>query len=765
ELDSLIAWQERILIHVDKSIIAEDTPLYFKAYNLTGPNRVRATLSKVLKVELMNDQKQPIAAQYYKIDNGMSSGAFVVPKKLGKGSYTLRAYTRWMQNYGESFYCSTKLQLGSSEVRTNGNETIKKPLAVSFHPEGGTLIANLNNRLLIKTTSALSAADGIIGEIIDSNNNTVASARAFGPEVMSAIFIPKTKESYTLKTNNGFTYPLPTPIPSGCILSVNNLDTASLRIRIQATSEFINSKVWLKGEMSGVTYIKKELELQTSTIVVNVPKQGIPFGVLTLSIHDNKGGILAKRPVFIDSKKDLKLSISQLGHNNNRDELAFKIRVTDANGKPVATEVSLSATNGDSDPFTVQSMESNTFNWELDELAKNTGQLGRIDRYINDLGLLTSVDAQNDMISQGVPDRITYPFQQGLNLFGYAYNLNNQLLKNTKIQVLWASGTDVIVQEIKSDDFGRIRLENLQFVGETKLVFRTVGNDTSSRLVKVVPIQESYETKNISKSMARVNSQKHGREIKASTWEPIENEKRIELKEVEVTEYKTERKRAMPAVYGLNATRTRTVIQDLERPKRVFQLLQVIPGIMVKGDLDYPTVSMLAGRNAFGTSPVKPASALDQPGPLWVLDGFILENSNNFKPEWGISMLDIDRIELLPPAEASIYGSRAARGVFMVYTRNGSDYEYVNRKEGQLNFQGYAESPTFKSHLEKMIKRPKKYQDGVNTLFWDPSIKTNDQGEAIVRFKVPFAFEKIALKASTVTELGGIGSTKLVIPN
>jgi len=328
--------------------------------------------------------------------------------------------------------------------------------------------------------------------------------------------------------------------------------------------------------------------------------------------------------------------------------------------------------------------------------------------------------------------------------------------------MLGASDADVIAQEFKTDSSGRIRLENLQLVGETELVFRTVGYEAASRLVKIIPVQKTFETKNLSKSVARVNSQKHGRVNKASTSEPIENEKRIELKEVEVTEYKIERKRAMPAVYGLNATRTRTLIQDLKRPKSVFQLLQAIPGIMVKGDLDYPTVGMLVGGNSFGTRPVKSVSTLDQSGPLWVLDGFILENSNNFKPEWGISMLDIDRIELLVPAEASIYGSRASRGVFLVYTRNGSDYDYVNRKEAQLNFQGYFESPTFDSYVKKVIKRPKKYKNRVTTLFWDPKINTDENGEAIVRFNTPIESDRLELKASAVTKNGKIGSVKVL---
>ena len=73
-----------------------------------------------------------------------------------------------MQNYGEPFYFTKELQLGSSKVKINGNEESNEPFSVSFHPEGGGLIANLSNRLLIKIHTADGESDNIHGEIIDS---------------------------------------------------------------------------------------------------------------------------------------------------------------------------------------------------------------------------------------------------------------------------------------------------------------------------------------------------------------------------------------------------------------------------------------------------------------------------------------------------------------------------------------------------------------------------------------------------------------------
>jgi len=52
----------------------------------------------------------------------MSEGALAVPEKLDKDTYTLLAYTRWMQNYGESFYFTKELHYGPNKSREIKNK-------------------------------------------------------------------------------------------------------------------------------------------------------------------------------------------------------------------------------------------------------------------------------------------------------------------------------------------------------------------------------------------------------------------------------------------------------------------------------------------------------------------------------------------------------------------------------------------------------------------------------------------------------------------
>jgi len=762
ESDSLITWQERILLHIDKPIINEGSPLFFKAYTLTGPNRVRATLSKVLKVELVNQSKDVLATQYHKIEEGMSEGAFIISKKLQDGNYTLRAYTRWMQNYGESFYVTKKLILGTENVINSIQKTNMQNLEVSFYPEGGNLITNFNNRLLIKATTKDGNPIDIKGDIVDGAGNKVMPLVSFDNGMMSAIFQPKPNAKYSLKTTNGSIFKLPEVKDTGYLLNVNNLNSGLLNIRVQASPEMVSKAIWIQGTMSGVTYFRRKLDLKTSVAELEISKTGIPFGVMMVSLIDENDNQMAKRPAFIDADNSLNLSVIPLDKNTNEGELAFKVSVTNKDGNPITTQVSISATNAIA-MNTNKTNEQSSFAWEREELNGTGKNLARTNRFIKDLELLTS--SKNDIAAfQNLPDRVKYPFQIGLDLFGYAYDLNNTLLKNTKIQMLSTSDDNAVVKEFDTDGSGRIRLENMQLVGDNELIFRTTANDTKSRLVKLVPIQESYDKNHKPKSVLAFEKQKNRETVQTSPWEPINSDNLVELDEVAVIEKKIERPRAMSEVYGIKANKNKTIVQDVERPRFLFQLFAELPGVMVSGSSEAPSVSLISnsGRGSGSGTPNNFGSMLDQSGPLWVIDGFIWGNSPGVDPEMGLTAWDIDRIELPERSDWSIYGSRAALGVIMVYTRNGSDIDYINRKEGRLNFQGYYDSPSFDSYSAQLAKRPKRYENKATTLFWNPNIETDENGEAIVRFTPPIEYQNIEIKVSAVTENGEIASTKTV---
>ena len=59
---------------------------------------------------------------------------------------------------------------------------------------------------------------------------------------------------------------------------------------------------------------------------------------------------------------------------------------------------------------------------------------------------------------------------------------------------------------------------------------------------------------------------------------------------------------------------------------------------------------------------------------------------------------------MVEAGQTSIFGVQAPAGVLLIYTRNGSELDYVNRKEGGLNFKGYEPAPDFETYMAEREK-------------------------------------------------------------
>lgn len=733
EKDSLINWQERIMLHIDKTVVSEETPLFFKAYLVTGPKRIRFSASNVLILELVDDEGKILTTQYHKIESGTSQGTFIIPKELKSESFLLRAYTRWMQNYGKSNFFTKRLFL--SELDKKGDSSYAAN--ISFHPEGGELLNGLTNRMVIRATTRNNRPADLIGKIVNEKGSFSTPISQYDKGLFSVLFKPEPGEIYKLKTSDGRSFALPESANEGFSLGVNNLNPSKLTVHIESVNTSENHEFFLKGEMSGVVYFNEKLTLAESPLKRDILKKDMPTGILRISLLDNEKE-WASRFIRVVGKNKLDIKVVPLAGNRKLNEVAFKVSVKDSDGDPLSIELSLGVRD-----FSGKSEPEDFDSWEE---AKRLGQpniYDRNERFLNDLRLLTLNEGTSSFDLKRFPANIKFPFQKGLELYGHAYDLNNNLLKNTKIQVIAGSEDDFVVKEVNTDANGILRLIDLQFVGETQFIFRTSGDDTKSRLVKFKPIKTSFA--NTAEAVEEVKPKKK-RVIEPSHWQPIDSTGLIELDEVKVNDKRIPRK-STNSIYGVEPSRA--VYQNPEKPKTIPQLFLNIPGVQVTG---------LGGLNprinlprAAGRGPV-----------LWVLDGQPLTQPTSLVEIMNtISSADVERIEILFGPLAAVYGTRAAGGAILVYTRTGNT-DYITRKEAQLMFQGFHESSDFDVYREELAKKSKRRKKEELTLYWNPNLKTDENGEAVVRFKSLIEVEKIEVKASTITENGKIGRARAV---
>ncbi len=94
---------EKVYVHTDKAYYTLGERIWFKTYLVDGKN-CADTLSGVVYVELINQDKQVIAEVMLKVDSATCKGDIFLPDTLSPGTYQLRAYTNYQRNFGSNFF-------------------------------------------------------------------------------------------------------------------------------------------------------------------------------------------------------------------------------------------------------------------------------------------------------------------------------------------------------------------------------------------------------------------------------------------------------------------------------------------------------------------------------------------------------------------------------------------------------------------------------------------------------------------------------------
>jgi len=137
---------EKVYLHTDKPYYNTGDTLWFKSYVLDN-NYQPSKLSGLLYVELDNDTAEMVRRISIPIKDGMGWGQ--IPLKdviFREGGYTLRAYTNWMQNFGQDYIFTQRFYLG-------------QPSSASWLVKSNATINQVDNKDQLQVELKLSKAD------------------------------------------------------------------------------------------------------------------------------------------------------------------------------------------------------------------------------------------------------------------------------------------------------------------------------------------------------------------------------------------------------------------------------------------------------------------------------------------------------------------------------------------------------------------------------------------------------------------------------
>ena len=733
---------EKVYLHLDKPYYMAGETIWFKAYLVESASLLPDTVSIPLYVELIDNKKgKLIDKKILKLEGGSGYADFALPDTLNAGYYRIRAYTNWMLNFDESLIFSKDFKVFKSNQTDALIKLNSQEIDFRFFPEGGNLVEGLESRLAYKAVDALGNGLDVTGIVLTEKGDTIINFESehFGMGMFN--FKPEVGEKYIAKVKyrNIFEKEIALPVAEreGFVIGVESVaDREYIRLYVGHTIENLSSPIAIIGQASGqVCYAAKTIPTKKG-LLMKIPKNKFPQGVVQFTVFDEKGVPRCERVVFL--KKDKQLNISILSNKEKyspREKVIIDINAKDENGKPIEGDFSVAV----SDASQVLEMpnEENILTY-LQLSADVNGKIEQPAYYFSKNNVEAGHHLDILMMTQGwrrfkwadvLKTELPVPkfsLERGISLSGEISRQNGKPFeKPVNLTFIFSlkDSTRLFGMGLAEKN-GSFTINNLNFIDSAKVIVQAIAgqynrstkihvNRTFSPKIQLVAIPYNavaFEEKELADYLKR-------------TKDALELEKLLRfnksqmLKEVVVKAKRNEVETDSRVLYS-SPSKSITIDQTMMGYMNVLDLLRGrLAGVQVSGSANDPTITIRGVSSLSGSSE-----------PLFLLDGMRTDKSAILM----ISVADVEKVDILTGGEAGVYGS--ATGVVSILTKRGnSSYDYTKEKAEGIEIVGMAGYyPTKEFYAPKYDEKIPEHirPDFRSTIFWLPKIKTDANGKA-----------------------------------
>ena len=785
--------QEKVFLHFDNTGYFVGENIWFKAYITTAEQHQLTELSRILYVELLTQEGKLVETLKLKIENGQCYGDFRLKPEYRSGFYEVRAYTRAMLNFGDDCIFSRVLpvynepegegEYNQKEMRNPYNRNIensrKKPeklkdVNVDFYPEGGNLIQGLSNRIAFKVTGKQGENLEVSGKLLDPNGQEISAFSTIHQGMGIFSFVPEEGKYRAVITyqNRNYNFDLPVTLPMGYTMQLNNFRDDKLNIQIDKTpglsAEILGLSITCRGKLCYFDTLRVDTETWKSAI----PKQALPEGVHCISLFNERGEVLSERLFFVKQPQEVFLTYQQNKKRYNpMEEIRLDFTVVDKDEQPVTAGFSVSVRDASSSP--VGAYEDNIYtNLLLSSELK--GYIEQPAYYFesNDNAHKYALDLL--MMTQGWrryawkrlagidPLEIKHDIEETLMIKGKALNLNNEKPQGNvtlsyflmKDSLPGVSGEG---QTAADGSFTFLLDDTLTLKGEWNLTLQTYtkGKLLKSRILldrQFSPPGRTYFPRETANQDTIRFYNEEDEEPKTDDEEAIEPEdgRKRSLNEVQQLKTVTVKARRKPRssypndVYRVNRDIDATIDQEKPPPTSIIDYLMKSDDGFYYGCLnskddpgcnnpqyvyDGKKINLLfdtIGNRSF------------DPDLVTSIDDFSAFNSKALRLHGVLDLLtDIKRVESISVYRTIPNPPPGAPKFVLVYVQLKSKEDamkYNDFPNGTrlTQFDGYSYTREF-SKVVAPETLPAT-EDFRRTLYWNPNVKTDDNGKVSLEF-------------------------------
>lgn len=708
------ALQEKVFVHTDKTTYLPGEIMWLKVFCVDGNDHKPLNLSKVVYVEVLDNNQGPIAQAKIAMKNGIGDGSLYIPVTVNNGNYKFRAYTSWMKNFSADYYFEKVITI-INPLKSPDN-TAKETAAansIQFFPEGGNLVGGIASKVAFKAVDKNGRGITVRGAVVDQHNDTVAHFKSLKFGMGSFSFTPAAGSNYKAVVwinGNQQTQNLPEINSQGYVMSIAD-NGAQLNVTVRGTD----------GNVFMFAHTRQELKAAESATISNgivkftLNKSSLGDGISSITIFNSAKQPVCERLYFKRPAQKLFITAgTDQQQYGLRKKVDINVSAKDQGSKPVPANMSMAVYRIDS----LQNVDhSNIFDylWLSSDLK---GTIESPDYYFSNVNTETDEAIDNLMLTQGwrrfdwkdvlanKPAAFTYlPEYKGHIVTAKVTNTLTNAPAANIMTYMGVPGKRVQVYTSQSDSTGHVLFSTKDFYGPGELVVQTNEMiDSTYRIDIASPYSEQY-SKTATPKFEFTNGmqnalQAHSLGVQVLNIYSTNNIKRTYDPGADST-----------AFYG--------------KPYKTYKLDDFTRFTTMEEDLrEYVSEdNIVHSRGRFHIKVLNDRGFLDS-DPLVILDGVPIFDINKI---FSVDPLKVNKLEV--NRERYFYGPSADEGIFSFTTYKGDlGGVELNPKAVVIDYEGMQlrrefYSPAYETDAQVKSRIP----DFRNVLYWTPTV--NEQGK------------------------------------
>lgn len=755
--------QEKVFLHLDKLVSTPGETVWFKVYLVDAVYHETARISDIVIVELIDAGGNMVDQKSVEIKYNGGAAEFELPDSMSAGAYTIRAYTKYMQNFDPDLFFRQTIEVWDAyDDQTSGfqSTSMDKSPVIQFFPEGGDIVAGIPSVIALRSSDQEGKPLDIKGKVLDSQGNLAALAGTVKFGMGKFLLQAKPDEKYHLEVEHAgqtVKFDLPEIRAVGHSLRVRDQSDKDITLTMMSNIQDGLEGAFVIGQMRGNRICVIEGKPGVQSISAKVPTENLSSGVIQFTLFSKEGLAESERLVFVRNTEqkveiNMPLPSAPLGV---RSPVNMDITVNGLGENPTMAELSMSVV--ESEIAIVDTLGSNIYSYLLAESELN-GKIPNPGYYFVDddprrAQLLDLVMMTNgwrryswkQILAEDQPQLVHQPVR-GATIRGKTTRLNNpdEPVKTDLYLSAMGGSEGFFMEHITTGDNGEFVFLDFPFFDSTGLVLQAnVFNERKgssknrkkkdatgpqgNRSVAIHLQQDTFATVTALDQPQRLSRSSVSDDYLADRRQSNKADSafaglwNIDLEEILV---KGHRSRAEEQDFNektyFGEPTNRVVVDSLGTSftanMSVFDLLRRVPGIQIVGNPPGEAAVIRGARTFSGATYAQV-----------YLDAFPVDNEMANT----LQISDVEAVDVYKGGDAAIFGIRGGGGVIVIHTRVGGPVQKENSDLGSYQFThpGFHRAKSFYSPDYATPHESHQKPDLRSTLYWTPWLAVDENGK------------------------------------